>query len=81
MKSVIGQTYANLEIIVVDDGSTDQSGKIADKYRELDQRVIVIHKKNAGLSSARNAGMEYISGEFTIFVDSDDYLEQNAIEN
>lgn len=80
LKSVIGQTYANLEIIVVDDGSTDQSGKIADKYRELDQRVIVIHKKNAGLSSARNAGMEYISGEFTIFVDSDDYLEQNAIE-
>lgn len=80
LKSVIGQTYRNLEIIVVDDGSTDKSGKIVDKYKALDSRVIAVHKKNGGLSSARNAGMKYISGTFTIFVDSDDYLEQNAIE-
>lgn len=78
--SIIGQTYTRLEIILVDDGSTDCSGAICDKYEALDSRVVVVHKKNGGLSDARNAGVERIHGEYVLFCDSDDTLKVNAIE-
>ena len=65
--SVINQTYKNLEIILVDDGSTDESGKICDQYSEIDSRIHVIHKKNGGLSDARNVGLDYAVGGY-IFI-------------
>jgi len=78
--SILNQTYTSLEIILVDDGSPDNCGKIIDKYKVKDNRIKVIHKKNGGLSDARNAGMKIASGEFIVFVDSDDWLEKNMIE-
>lgn len=78
--SIVGQTYTKLEIILVDDGATDNSGTICDEYEELDSRVTVIHKENGGLSDARNAGLEEINGEYVLFCDSDDTLKNNAIE-
>lgn len=78
--SILNQTYRNLEIILVDDGSPDNCGKICDKYAEADPRVKVIHQKNAGLSEARNAGINIAAGEYIAFVDSDDYIEQNMYE-
>lgn len=79
--SVIGQTYQNLEIILVDDGSTDKSGRICDRYRVHDKRISVIHKKNGGLSDARNVAIDVAKGEWITFVDGDDFLEKTAIEN
>lgn len=76
--SIINQTYKNLEIILVDDGSTDESGKICDKYKEADNRITVIHKKNGGLSDARNAGLKAATGDFIAFADSDDWIDTNA---
>ena len=78
--SVLSQTYTNLEIILVDDGSTDNSGKICDEYALKDPRIIVIHKQNGGLSSARNCGMKKAIGRFYAFVDSDDWIENIFIE-
>lgn len=78
--SVIGQTYRNLQIILVDDGSTDSCGQICDAYSSRDARVVVVHKDNGGLSDARNAGVPLAAGEFTLYLDSDDYLEPNAVE-
>ena len=78
--SVCNQTYGNLEIIMIDDGSTDKSGSIADKWSSLDKRCTVYHKKNEGISVARNCGIEKAKGKFLIFVDSDDLLEKNMIE-
>ena len=78
--SIINQTYKNLEIILVDDGSPDKCGEICDEYAKKDDRIKVIHKKNAGVSSARNDGIDNATGEYIIFVDSDDWLEDNAIE-
>lgn len=78
--SIINQTYTNLEIILVDDGSPDNCGKICDEYAKKDTRVRVIHKENGGLSSARNAGLDVASGEYVSFVDSDDYIKENFIE-
>lgn len=75
LDSIIGQTYSQLEIILVDDGSTDSSGAICDEYARLDSRIHVIHKANGGLSSARNAGLDIALGEYISFVDSDDWLE------
>lgn len=75
MESVLNQTYQNLEIILVDDGSTDSTSAICDKYSAIDQRVQVIHKKNGGLSSARNAGMNTATGTYIGFVDSDDWID------
>lgn len=79
LNSIISQTYTNLEIIIVDDGSSDESGRICDIYSQKDKRVKVIHKKNGGLSDARNVGLEYAKGEFIGFVDSDDYIDENMI--
>lgn len=75
LDSIVEQTYPYLEIILVDDGSTDSSGGICDEYAQRDTRIRVIHKANGGLSSARNAGMDVMTGEFVSFVDSDDWLE------
>ncbi len=80
MKSLLEQTYSNLEIILVDDGSTDGSPKLCDKYEKCDARVKVIHKENAGLGMARNTGLENASGKFLFFIDSDDYISLNTVE-
>ena len=78
--SILHQTYEHLEIILVDDGSPDNSGAICDSYLSLDQRIKVIHKRNGGLSDARNAGLEMASGEFIAFIDSDDTIMPEMIE-
>lgn len=78
--SIIKQTYANIEIILVDDGSTDNSGIICDEYKKKDNRIVVIHKTNGGLSDARNAGMKIASGDWIGFVDSDDYISLKMYE-
>ena len=80
VESVIHQTYSNLEIILVDDGSPDRCGEICDRYALQDDRVRVIHQENQGVSSARNAGMEIMTGEYCFFVDSDDYIDPRTIE-
>ncbi|MDR7073367.1 glycosyltransferase family 2 protein [Fictibacillus barbaricus] len=79
--SILNQTYKNLEIILVNDGSPDRCGKIAEDYGSKDNRIKVIHKENGGLSDARNYGMKQVTGEFTMFVDSDDWLEIEMINN
>ena len=78
--SIINQTYTNLEIILVDDGSPDNCGKICDEYAAKDERIVVIHKANGGLSDARNAGIEIAKGEYLGFVDSDDYIAPDMYE-
>lgn len=80
MESLENQTYQDLEIILVDDGSTDGSGTICDAYSIKDQRVKVIHKENGGLSDARNAGMAAATGDYWYFIDSDDMIAPDAIE-
>ena len=79
--SIINQSYSNLEIILVDDGSPDRCGQICNEYREKDPRVVVIHKKNGGLSSARNAGIETYKGKYIVFIDSDDFISSTYIED
>ena len=80
VRSVAEQSYSNLEILLVDDGSPDCSGEICDKLAGVDKRIRVIHKSNGGASSARNAGLKYAGGTYICFVDSDDVLPANAIE-
>lgn len=80
INSVLNQTYSNIEIILVDDGSTDASGSICDEYLKKDNRINVFHKKNGGLSSARNYGIRNSSGNYLFFLDSDDFVDQNIIE-
>ena len=80
IKSLISQTYNNLEIFLINDGSTDSSGIICDRFAVLDPRIIVIHKENGGLSDARNKGLEHATGKYITFVDSDDFLECNFIK-
>lgn len=80
LDSVLSQTYKNLEIILVDDGSKDSSGIICDKYQKNDNRIKVIHKKNEGLGYARNSGLDIATGKYVVFIDSDDYIENSMIE-
>ena len=80
IESIIGQTYTNLEIIIVNDGSPDNSGKIADDFSQKDARLRVIHTTNRGVSAARNSGIEKSKGEYVAFVDSDDYLAPDFVE-
>lgn len=80
VESVIKQTYDNMEIVLVDDGSPDKCSVLCDAWAKKDERITVIHKENGGLSSARNAGLEIINGQYIMFVDSDDWLELDAIE-
>lgn len=80
VESIVNQTYRNLEIILVDDGSPDRSGQMCDVWAEKDNRIQVIHKKNAGLGMARNSGMEASTGEYICFVDSDDYIDVTTVE-
>lgn len=80
IESVVGQTYKNIEIILVDDGTKDSSGLICDEWAQKDSRIIVIHKKNEGLGYARNSGLEIAHGDFVMFVDSDDRIEEQAVE-
>ena len=81
VESILSQTYRNLEIILVDDGAKDTSGSICDDFAATDSRVRVIHKENGGLSSARNAGIDAAQGEYLEFVDSDDWIEPDAVES
>ena len=78
--SILKQTYKNLEVILVNDGSPDNCGQMIEKYKEKDHRVITVHKENGGLSDARNEGMKYVTGSLTMFVDSDDWLDETMIE-
>ena len=74
IKSILGQLYKNFELILIDDGSTDESGMICDFYAKLDNRITVIHQNNAGVSAARNAGIKLMRGSFVSFIDADDYI-------
>lgn len=80
IESLMEQTLADIEIILVDDGSPDQSGSICDRYQQKDGRIKVLHKKNGGVSAARNDGIDLATGEYILFCDSDDWLEKNACE-
>lgn len=80
LDSIVNQTFKEIEIILVDDGSKDNSGKICDEYALKDNRVKVIHQDNMGLSDARNSGMNQMSGKYFMFVDSDDYVSEQMIE-
>ena len=80
LDSLINQTYKNLEIIVINDGSTDNSGEICQEYAQKDNRITYVEQKNGGLSDARNAGLERMTGSYVTFVDSDDWVEPNYVE-
>lgn len=79
LESVIGQLFTNWELILVDDGSNDKSGDICDEYAAKDQRIKVFHKKNGGVSSARNIGLEHAKGEWIVFVDADDFVKESYL--
>lgn len=80
VESILSQTYKNLEIILVDDGSPDNCGKICDDYAARDSRIKVIHKENGGLSDARNVALDIMKGEYVTFIDSDDYVANDYVE-
>lgn len=80
LDSIINQTYQNLQIIVIDDGSNDSSGKICENYAKKDDRIEVIHQKNGGLANARNTGLKYAKGVYVTFIDSDDWVEDIFVE-
>ncbi len=80
INSIVNQSYKNIEVILVDDGSTDNSAKICDNWASRDLRIKVIHKNNGGLSSARNAGIDIADGDFFSFIDSDDYIDCSMLE-
>ena len=79
IESIVRQTYFRMEIILVDDGSTDLSGQICDEFAAMDSRIKVIHQKNGGLSAARNTGLEYSNGEKVFFIDGDDIIHEKTI--
>lgn len=80
IESILNQTYKDLEILLIDDGSTDNSGKICDKYARQDNRCIVIHQPNKGVSEARNTGLNHATGKYISFIDGDDYIHPQMIE-
>jgi glycosyltransferase involved in cell wall biosynthesis len=80
LDSILSQTHKDWEAILVDDGSTDSSGRIAEEYEQCDSRFKVVHKTNGGLSDARNAGMQHITGEYLLFLDADDFLHPQLME-
>lgn len=80
LDSILAQTYQNIEVILVDDGSKDSSGVICDEYAQRHENFRVVHKENAGLGMARNTGLEYVNGEYVTFLDSDDWLEPDMIQ-
>ncbi|HAP8915983.1 TPA: glycosyltransferase family 2 protein, partial [Enterococcus faecium] len=80
LESISNQTHSNIEIIVVDDGSPDRSGEIAEEYKKKDMRLKVIHQVNGGLSAARNSGLDSATGDFVCFIDSDDWIEPDYLE-
>ena len=79
IKSILNQKYQDMEIILINDGSTDNSLAICEKYREQDSRIIIINKANQGLSAARNDGVAAASGEYIMFIDSDDYIDDSLV--
>ena len=81
INSILSQTYSDFELILVDDGSTDNSGLICDEYAEKDKRIRVYHKPNGGVSSARNMGIDHATGEFIVFIDSDDVADSCLLQN
>ena len=80
IESVINQTYSNLQIILIDDGSTDSSGIICDQYADKDKRITVVHQENAGAGAAKNRGLDLVKGKYFSIIDSDDYIELNMYE-
>ena len=77
LKSIVEQTYENLEIILVNDGSSDKSLEICERFKASDERITIISKENGGVSSARNRGIEVATGKYIIFIDADDYIEKD----
>lgn len=80
IETILNQTYDNIEILLVDDGSTDHSGEICDEFEKKDKRIKVIHKTNGGLSDARNTGLKHAKGKYISFIDSDDYVSEKYVE-
>ncbi|MGY3724077.1 Glycosyl transferase family 2 [Granulicatella balaenopterae] len=80
LDSLLKQTYTNLEIVLVNDGSSDLTGEIAEQYRKRDQRINIIHIENGGASNARNIGLRHATGEYVLFIDADDYIKNDMIE-
>lgn len=79
MDSLLKQTYENYEVILIDDGSTDNSGVLCDEYANVDSRIKVIHKMNGGVSSARNEGLDHVQGKYVMFIDPDDYILEQML--
>ena len=79
VKAIVAQTYSNIEIILVDDGSTDASAKLCDDWVKKDKRIFVLHQRNSGVSAARNSGIEYASGKWIMFVDADDIIGHDLV--
>lgn len=80
LKSIVNQTYENLEIIIINDGSTDASLSICEKWKDLDTRICLINKENTGVSDSRNRGIEASKGKYITFIDCDDFIEADMIE-
>lgn len=80
VESILAQTYTNVEILLIDDGATDNSGKICDDFAKKDKRIVVIHKENEGVSVARNTALDIAKGKYITFVDSDDYIAEDCVE-